>query len=250
MKKTKKEIKQKFHKPYSITLKIQPMKKNIFTLSLATLATVFALQSCQNSDSDNLSSQTTTQTSTQSDTAAREVLDFLQISQSSSDTLTSTSDTLKHHRGHHNITQIDIATLPEAITSYISTNYAGSTINLAGTDESGNYLVKITKADATQTGLLFDASGNFVSERAKKMHNHGTEIDSATLPEITKTYITTNYGTATIHKAIQETDGSYRVILVLTDGSYVGLSFDSTGNFVALATVKDKKGNKKGKGRH
>ncbi|AKD54283.1 PepSY-like domain-containing protein [Spirosoma radiotolerans] len=63
--------------------------------------------------------------------------------------------------GPHNLTAVDAATLPAAITTYISTNYAGATIKEALKDEKGNYVVAIT-VNSTIKLLLFKADGTFV----------------------------------------------------------------------------------------
>jgi hypothetical protein len=61
------------------------------------------------------------------------------------------------------LTEVDIATLPTAITDYISKNYTGATIKKAGKDATGNYSVLIEK-DNKPLGLLFDATGVFQKE--------------------------------------------------------------------------------------
>lgn len=63
--------------------------------------------------------------------------------------------------GPHNLTAVDAATLPAAVSTYISTNYAGATIKEALKDEKGNYVVAITVNSALKL-LLFDANGTFV----------------------------------------------------------------------------------------
>ena len=63
--------------------------------------------------------------------------------------------------GPHNLTAVDAATLPAAITSYISTNYTGATIKEALKDEKGDYVVAIT-VNSTIKLLLFKADGTFV----------------------------------------------------------------------------------------
>ncbi len=151
------------------------------------------------------------------------------------------------HKCHLDITQIDITTLSSTITTSISTKYPGSTINIAGKDSLGNFYIKITKADGTHAGLLYDANGNFVKELLKGMRGKkGSEVAISSLPTTIITYISTNYATATAKKAIKLADGSFIVVLAQTDGTYIGLSFDSAGVFLATVTVCDKHGKKKG----
>ena len=63
--------------------------------------------------------------------------------------------------GPHNLTTVDVSSLPTAITTYISTNYAGATVKEAKKDEKGNYVVAIT-VDSKVKLLLFTADGTFV----------------------------------------------------------------------------------------
>jgi hypothetical protein len=65
--------------------------------------------------------------------------------------------------GPHNLTVVDVASLPAAVTTYITTNYAGATIKDARTDAAGNFLVAITVNSSLKL-LLFKADGTFVKE--------------------------------------------------------------------------------------
>lgn len=208
--------------------------------SLAALLVLFALAltSCQKQDETTNSED------------ADVVVDFLKMSSADTTSSTCSKDSLDStHRRHHvrNITEIDIATLPTTISTYINTNYAGATIQKAGVDSLGRYFIQIMKSDSTYIGLLFDASGNFVRELLRKKHDdRGTTIDPSALPASVSTYISTNYAGVTIRRAILESDGTYRVIIILADNSYLGLSFDASGNFVNAMTVTDHKGKKRG----
>jgi hypothetical protein len=74
--------------------------------------------------------------------------------------VTSTSAT-----GPHSLTTVDAASLPAAITTYISTNYAGATIKEALKGPEGNYAVAVTVNSEVKL-LLFKADGTFVKEVA------------------------------------------------------------------------------------
>lgn len=63
--------------------------------------------------------------------------------------------------GPHNLTVVETATLPAAVTTYITTNYAGATIKEALKDEKGNFVVAITVNSSLKL-LLFKADGTFV----------------------------------------------------------------------------------------
>ena len=58
--------------------------------------------------------------------------------------------------GPRSLTAVDVASLPAAVTSYISTNYAGATIKEAKKDSNGEYAVAITLNNARKV-LLFKA---------------------------------------------------------------------------------------------
>ena len=64
--------------------------------------------------------------------------------------------------GRH-LTPVDPANLPSAITDYLDTNYSGSTIQKAGTNSLGEYVIAI-EWNGGRKLLLFDASGNFLKE--------------------------------------------------------------------------------------
>lgn len=69
--------------------------------------------------------------------------------------------------GPSSLTAVDVTSLPAAITTYITTNYAGSTIKEARKDVQGNFVVAIT-VNNTLKLLLFKADGTFVKEADRK----------------------------------------------------------------------------------
>jgi hypothetical protein len=68
----------------------------------------------------------------------------------------------------HGGEKVDVSTLPTSITTYISTTYAGSTVNSARKSSDGKYGVLVTKADGTKVMLGFDAAGVFLNELTMK----------------------------------------------------------------------------------
>lgn len=214
------------------------MKKITFAIA----SFFFALTSCQKEDIIN-----------QDENAVEDVSTFLKMATSSAALSTCThadsADSLHRNKRHHIvITEIDIATLSSTISNYISTNYAGAIVQKAGVDSLGNTYIKIMKADSSFIGLLFDVNGNFIKELIRgHKGQRGTIIANSALPASVIPYIAASYATATIHKAILESDGTYKVILLLSDGTYLGLAFDANGNFVSIMTLKDKHGKKKRK---
>ncbi|WP_026464305.1 hypothetical protein [Adhaeribacter aquaticus] len=101
-------------------------------------------------------------------------------------------------------------------------------------------------------GLVFNASGNFVSEKSSKKV-HGTEVAVADLPATITGYISTNYAGATLVKAFKNGEGNYLVAIQNTESTVMGLAFDAAGTFTAEVTMKGKGGikglGKKGKSR-
>jgi hypothetical protein len=59
---------------------------------------------------------------------------------------------------------LDLATLPAGITSYVTANYAGGSIQKAFKKEDGSFVVIVKKSDETRVGLAFSAAGAFTSE--------------------------------------------------------------------------------------
>jgi len=147
-----------------------------------------------------------------------------------------------------NITEVAVSDLPAAITDYITANYAGATIESAGLTNSGNYTLHVKNADGTSVGLIFDADGNFVSQ---KSHGkvHGTDVAIANLPTAITDYITANYSGATVVKAMMDNEGNYMVAIRNADNSVVGLAFDASGTFTSEVTMQGKPGGGHGKGK-
>lgn len=149
-------------------------------------------------------------------------------------------------KGGGKMTQIDVTSLPSNVTSYISTNYVGSTVKHAAKTDSGYYAVHIVLTDSTHKGLLFDASGNFLREKSGKGHK-GTSVDVASLPSAIATYVSANYAGSTITKAMVSSEGKYGVLVTKSDDTKVLLGFDSAGAF--LNELTPKQGGKHGKGK-
>lgn len=143
-----------------------------------------------------------------------------------------------------NMTPIAIADLLPAIKTYISTNYAGATINTAHSETDGSFDVIITAADGTISKLNFAADGTFVSIKAAKStgnhkHNHlnpSTPVAVADLLGAITTYISTTYPGATITAAHKESDGTFDVFVTTTAGAKLNLNFSATGDFVAVSS--------------
>ncbi len=142
-----------------------------------------------------------------------------------------------HYRD--SLTRIDVSALPATITSFISTSYAGATVNYAAKDDAGNFLVAITVNDDRKV-LLFNADGTFnreLSVRGRgRGHGRGRDRDSLTtvevsaLPAAITGYINTNYAGATITKAALDATRGYLVLITL-NGDRRTLLFNTDGTF-------------------
>lgn len=141
-------------------------------------------------------------------------------------------------------TPVAIADLLPAITTYITSNYPGATINVAHTETGGSFDVLITAADGSKIKLNFAADGTFVSARVHKKngnhhHNHAnsqTPVAIADLATSITTYITSTYAGATITSAHKESDGSFDVFITTAAGANLNLNFSAAGDFVSVSS--------------
>jgi hypothetical protein len=141
-------------------------------------------------------------------------------------------------------TPVAIADLLPAITTYITTNYPGATINVAHTETGGSFDVLITAADGSKIKLNFAADGTFVSARVFRTngnhhHNHAnsqTPVAIADLATSITTYISTTYAGATITSAHKESDGSFDVFITTAAGANLNLNFSAAGDFVSVSS--------------
>lgn len=138
---------------------------------------------------------------------------------------------------------VAFSSLPSAIGTYLTANYAGYTFNKAFKvyTKSGSldsYAVIITY-NGKPVGLKFDASGNFVQifeqrERPDINNNQGWHaggffdnrngqqkdtIAISDLPAAIKAYIKTNYATDTLQHAVEARDSTY-IVFSLNKGLF------------------------------
>ncbi|MGL4631375.1 MAG: PepSY-like domain-containing protein [Leadbetterella sp.] len=74
--------------------------------------------------------------------------------------------------------------------------------------------------------------------------NKLTEIDPATLPAITKAYVSGTYPGSSIKSAAKTESGSYVLHITTADGKVLGLIFDTNGAFLSAKDHKDHSKNK------
>lgn len=153
-------------------------------------------------------------------------------------------------------TQIDPATLPGSIITYLDTNYAGYAIKKAGskTDSTGavkGYLVVFSLNNLTYE-TRFDASGAFLSLEVGDGSKQCSEIAEADLPAAIITYLDSAYtGYSFNHARVNKTNGTISGygVEITYNSAKVRLLFDASGKFLSLDDKEHKKGAEKGKGK-
>ncbi len=145
------------------------------------------------------------------------------------------------------VTQANLLT---AISSYLTTNYAGYTFVSAYSKSVSSvitgYSVDIT-LNSTPYHIHFDAAGTFVSVnstgRKGKVDQSIAAVTQADLLTTIKTYLNTNYAGYTFINAYSETSNStltgYDVNITYNSVNY-HVTFDATGTFVSVGTRKVK----------
>jgi hypothetical protein len=158
--------------------------------------------------------------------------------------------------------------LPSSVSSYISTNYNGSTFKKAFALKNSassviGYVVVIYYNDKP-VGLQFDSAGNFVKvleQREKGDLNtpggfhHGGRFEGrdgehrdtvalASLPAAITSYFASNYSSDTLVRAFANRDGSI-VVLSKNNGVYATV-FTSTGTFVKRDQLPTERGSVQG----
>ncbi|MES2239538.1 MAG: PepSY-like domain-containing protein [Bacteroidota bacterium] len=149
-------------------------------------------------------------------------------------TFVSVSTIDMYHFREHSI--ITAANLPAAITTYITTNYVGATINIAHIEQDGSYEVYITTAANVKLKLTFTATSEFVSEETNSDFGNHVSISITDLIATITTYINTNYPAAVINGAHREKDGTIEVYIKTTDAANLELEFSSAGAFLSVET--------------
>ncbi len=201
------------------------MKTTFLLIGFISLSSFFT--SCKKDDTTALSSGTNQSAMSSSSTAS-----LTELAIASANSRLVTDSTGKPH-GPCKVTEIAVNTLPDSITAYIASHYAGSMIEKAGTDQAGHYLVAIKKADGTPMGLLFDASGAFLEAKVLPPHpDPGKPVAANDLPATITAYITSNYSGSSIEKANIRSDGNYLVLVKKTDATLTALAFDANGQFL------------------
>jgi hypothetical protein len=150
---------------------------------------------------------------------------------------------------------VTFASLPTAIGTYLTANYAGYTFQKAfkistSAGAVDSYVVVIN-FNGKPVGLKFDASGNFVQvfeqreghdiDGDKGWHaggcfgdrdgGHHDTLAISALPTTIKTYLATNYPTDTLLHAAVNFDATY--VVISANKGLFATSFTSGGTFIA-----------------
>jgi hypothetical protein len=124
---------------------------------------------------------------------------------------------------------IDIATVPAALTTYVSTNYAGYTTQFIYAIKTGatvtGYLANIVNSTSSHMNVRFDATGTFVKALALPAHTgfamFGTDTTAiSALSTVLTTYLTANTGTYTVQRIFTEADSSNTIIATQGTNAY------------------------------
>ncbi len=125
---------------------------------------------------------------------------------------------------------IDVATLPTAITDYVTANFGGETITVAVVKPSGKFGVELSN----DTVLLFAADGTFIKvcdgqpDGGPHHHHCNTAVTIDDLPQAAQDYIAANYAGDTVVRGCQKNNGNYIVKL----SNDVKILFDADGNML------------------
>jgi Putative beta-lactamase-inhibitor-like, PepSY-like len=125
---------------------------------------------------------------------------------------------------------IEVASLPPAVTQYVSDNFGGQTITVAVLKPSGKFGIELSNG----TVLLFAADGDFIKVcdgQPDRPHHHHCDTaisDLTDLPQAAQDYIATNYPGETVKRGCQKNNGNYIVKL----SNDVKILFDADGNML------------------
>jgi hypothetical protein len=159
---------------------------------------------------------------------------------------------------HHHTDSIAFSSLPSAVATYLSANYAGYTPQKAFTDKDAagavaGYVVVISFNDKP-VGLKFDATGAFVrvleqregGDLGGRGFHHGGRFDDrdgirrdtiavSALSAAITSYFASNYAQDTLVRAFKGKDSS--IVVLSVNGSPYATVFDANGTFVKRAAL-------------
>lgn len=155
---------------------------------------------------------------------------------------------------------VSASNLPAAVTTYLTTNYAGYTFVEAFSVVNNRTAaikgyVAIIVFNNKPVGLLFDASGNFIGVLEQRERGDLTGIgwhvggrfrdrdislrdtvSLSALPAAITGYFSTNYAQDTLLKAFKDVRDGYYLVISSNNGLYANL-FNASGNFVSRIQI-------------
>ena len=143
--------------------------------------------------------------------------------------------------------QIDPATLPASVTTYLTTTYTSYSIVSAGarTDKTTGaitgYMVDIT-ANNLAYELRFDAAGNFLSVENEDGSDEGVAVAQANLPAPIGTYLALTYpGYGFVNARSYMLNGvvSGYEVYITANGAKTEVMFDAAGTFISARVGGD-----------
>ncbi len=159
---------------------------------------------------------------------------------------------------HHHTDSIAFSSLPAAVDTYLTANYAGYTFQKAFTDNDAagtlaGYVVVI-KFNDKPVGLKFDATGALVKvleqregrDLGGRGFHHGGRFEDrdglkrdtivlTALPFAITSYFATNYSQDTLVRAFKGKDNS--IVILSVNGSPYATVFDANGAFVKRSAL-------------
>jgi len=245
----------------SVNLQLKKMNsKNIKAFSSILAVSTIMFVSCQKDNSPGTS--TTALTSSSNVIAVSTVISSNSATQK---TAASSDDSVyvlhTCARGYHR-DSITAAALPATVTNYLSTNYAGYTLQQAysvvnSSNTTAGYVV-IIGYNSNPVGLEFDASGNFLrvleQREGRDLHGNGWHaggrfdnrdgrhrdtIALSSLPSSVTSYFSTNYSSDTLVGAFRGKD-SVIVVLSKNNGAFATV-FSSSGTFIGRTALQNKR---------
>lgn len=225
--------------------------KTSFRRAFYALAGTVLLVSCQKNDSIETSDSTSA--------------NYIAVAASSTSSTNATDSVYMVQpcrRGEKRDT-IAQASLPATITSYINSNYSGSTFSKAFALKNSSSTVTgyavVVYYNEKPVGLQFDAAGNFVKvlEQREKgdlqgagfhhggrfEHRDGHQRDTIALnalPSAINSYLASNYATDTLVKAFTGRDSS--IVVISKNNGLFATVFTTNGTFVSRQQVQSRYG--------
>jgi hypothetical protein len=134
---------------------------------------------------------------------------------------------------------IDLASLPPAILSYFTTNYAQDTLVKAYKGRDSSYIVYSINNGAFATA--FDAAGSFI--KRVELHDQTGNfiaINQSDLPAAIQLYLSSTYPDYVLKQAFSVSENGTLlgyVVCLNANGTRYAVQFDASGNFVKAITI-------------